>query len=300
MRRPSLVRHGLAPALALGGALWGLAACGGADGGAPRAADAVVVARVGDARLTEADLTDAVAAARPGLDSAAARRQVVEQWVHRELLAQEARREGLDADPEVRRQLADAERSVLEAAYLDRVFETSAPEPTDDEVQAYYEANRDRLTLPEPYVRLRLLRLADPAAAAEARSALAQTVGSPMGDSLYALAARAYDADPDGAVALADTYLPQSRIDGLDEALGAQIAQMGAGAAPALVESAGARYAVAVVDRIPAGQTPSLGAVRAELVQRLGIRTRRDAEARLVQRLRSEATADGRLQMEIP
>ena len=56
-------------------------------------ADSPAVARVGEAVLTEAELRDALGSATPGLDSASARRQVVEQWVRRQLVVQEARRE---------------------------------------------------------------------------------------------------------------------------------------------------------------------------------------------------------------
>ena len=51
------------------------------------------VARVGDARLTEGDVANALGDGPVGLDSVTAREQVIEQWVQRELLVQEARRQ---------------------------------------------------------------------------------------------------------------------------------------------------------------------------------------------------------------
>ena len=62
------------------------------------------------------------------------------------------------------------------------------------------------------------------------------------------------------------------------------------------MEGGDAFYAVSVVDRVQAGQTPSLGMVRPEIAERLAIRRRKEAEARLIARLRSEAEAGGRLQ----
>ena len=73
---------------------------------------------------------------------------------------------------------------------------------------------------------------------------------------------------------------------------------MGPGAAPAVVApeaSGGVAYAVAVVDRVRAGQTPSVGMIRSEIVERLAIRKRKAAEAQHINRLRSEAEAAGRL-----
>ena len=272
-----------------------LAACGREEAAAPR--DGTVAARVGDAVLTEGELADALQLSVPGLDSLSARRQIVEQWVQRQLVVQEARAQGLDADPDVQRQLRDSESAVLQAAFLDRYFETDAALPTDAEIQGYYESNLDRLTLPEPYVRVQLIRTQTADAAAQAADALAQISGSPHADSLFALAAREYGMDPEGAIDLADSYLPVSRFRALDDRLGQLISDTGAGARPSALTSGQAHFAVAITDRIPTGQTPSVDALRAELSQRIAIRKRRDAEAQLIQRLRATAQARGQLEV---
>ena len=258
------------------------------------------MARVGEAVLTETELQETMGDATPGLDSMAARRQIIEQWVRREIIVQEAQRAGLDDEPDVQRSLRDSERSVLEAAYLARFFESAEVEPTQAEIEAYFEANAERLALREPYVRVRLLRAPNADRARQAQNALAQMNGSPLADSLFALTAREYATDPDGAIALADIYLPESRLFAVSEALGQTVATLGAGAAPAVVaapEASGA-YAVAVVDRIRTGQTPGLNAIRPEIVETLAIRKRKAAEARHINRLRSEAEAAGRLSTE--
>lgn len=292
MRRPVLV-------LALATlASASLAGCGGGDDATPSAEHSPVVARVGDATLTDAELRDALGNATPGLDSAAARRQVIEQWVRRQLVVQEAHRAGLDTEADVVRDLRDAESAVLEAAFLERYFQAEPAEPTEPEIEAYYEANRDRLALREPYVRLRLLKTPNADQATAAQSALRQIEGSPIADSLFALAAREYAPDPDGAIALADAYIPESRLLALDETLGQRISTLGAGADPIVVQGGDAFYAVAVVDRVQAGQTPSIAMVRPEIAERLAIRRRKEAEARLIARLRSEAEAGGRLEVE--
>ncbi|MEM6326908.1 MAG: peptidylprolyl isomerase [Bacteroidota bacterium] len=287
-------RTGWVLALLVGAALAG---CGrGGDAEVP--GEGLVIARVGEASLTEAQLREALGTATPGLDSAAARRQVVEQWVRRQLVVQEARRAGLDSDTEVVRQLRDSESAVLEAAYLERFFETNPAEPTEPEIEAYYEAAQSRLALREPYVRLRLIRVASADQAQAARGALAQIQGSPLADSLFALAAREYATDPDGAIDLADAFIPESRLLALDESLGARISAIGAGAAPVVVQGGDAAYAVAVVERVQAGQIPSLAMIRPEIAERLAIRGRKNAEARLIARLRSEAEARGRLEVQ--
>lgn len=272
-----------------------LAACGGGSTEPDAASGGAVVARVGDAVLSEGELQEALGGATPGLDSAAARRQVMEQWVRRELVVQEARRAGLDEEDDVQRALRESEQSVLEAAYLSRFFESTPAEPTEPEIAAYYEANRDKLTLRESYVRVRLLRMPTAARAQEAQNALAQIQGTPLADSLFALTAREYATDPDGATELADSFIPESRLRALNEDLGLRIAALGAGAAPIVLTAPEATYVVSVVERVQPGQVPSLGMIRPEIVERLAIRKRKDAEARHIARLRSEAEAGGRL-----
>ena len=288
--RPPLLL--LAVALPLAAAL---GACRAPEPDAPGGGDAV--ARVGDARLTEGDLVDALGDAPPGLDSVGARQHVVEQWVQRELLVQEARRQGLDGEPRVRRLLAENERATLEAAALDAYFAQTPAEPSEADLRAYYEAHREALALRDPYVRLRLLRVADRGRAAEARTALARALASPYPDSLFALVAREYADDPDGAVAFASEYVSESRVRALDAGLGERLAALPAGAQVVVVPVGRAFHVVQVVDRVPTGTVPPFDLVRDELAERLAVQRRRDAEARLLQQLRSEAQARGRLDL---
>src|SRR5690606_29369824 len=112
----------------------------------------------------------------------------------------------------VRRQLSDNERAVLAAALIDRFFEANSAEPTDEELQAYFAQHRERLALREPYVRVRHLVVGAEARARAASAALTRATGTPFSDSLWALAAREYAADVEGALALALTYFPESRL----------------------------------------------------------------------------------------
>ena len=270
-----------------------VAACG-SD---PASGTGDVVARLGDARLTEGDLAEALGDVPAGLDSATAREQVVEQWLQRELLVQEARRRGLDDDPAVRRLLAESERATLEAAALDAALAESPSQPTEAELEAYYQANRDGLALREPYVRLRHLRVADPSRAAQARAALSRALGSPYPDSLFALVAREFADDPDGAAALAGEYVSQSRLLSLDQALGERVAALPAGGTVAVVPVGRTFHVVQVVDRVPAGTVPPFRLLRDELAERLAVQRRRAAQARLLQQLRSQALARGDLDL---
>ncbi|GAB5535228.1 MAG: peptidylprolyl isomerase [Rubricoccaceae bacterium] len=268
-----------------------LAACGEGDVSAP---ESPYVARVGDAEFTEADLADALSGLSPGVDSARAREQVVNQWVRTELLVQEARSLNLDQEPRVQRLLLDNERATLEAATLDRLFETNPAEPSADELAAYYEANQANLALREPYVRLRHIRTGVRDRAEGARTALDRAASSPVADSLFAIIAREYGDAPEGAVALAAEYTPESRLLALDEALGLRVIALRPGRT-AIVEFDEGYHVVQVVDRVGTGEIPTLEMVAPELRERLAIQRRRDQEAQFIQSLRSQAQARNRI-----
>ena len=271
-----------------------LAACGNGNEATSQGGDDEYVARVGDAVFTEADLAEAIDGLSPGVDSVRAREQVLNQWVRRELLVQEARALKLDEEPRVQRLLLDNERATLEAATLDRLFETNPAEPTADELEAYYAANQANLALREPYVRLRHVRTGVRDRAQGARAALDQAASSPLADSLFAIIAREFGDDPEGAVALAAEYTPESRLLALDEALGLRVIALRPGQT-AIVEFSDGYHVVQVVDRVGTGETPTLEMVAPELRERIAIQRRRDQEAQFIQSLRSEAQARNRL-----
>lgn len=271
-----------------------LAACGNGNEATSQGGRGEYVARVGDAVFTEADLAEAIDGLSPGVDSVRAREQVVNQWVRRELLVQEARALKLDEEPRVQRLLLDNERATLEAATLDRLFETNPAEPTADELEAYYAANQANLALREPYVRLRHVRTGVRDRAQGARAALEQAASSPLADSLFAIIAREFGDDPEGAVALAAEYTPESRLLALDEALGLRVIALRPGQT-AIVEFSDGYHVVQVVDRVGTGETPTLEMVAPELRERIAIQRRRDQEAQFIQSLRSEAQARNRL-----
>jgi len=103
-----------------------------------------LVARVGPRDLTTADL--ARVAGRPADSlSRAERWQIVNAWVERTLADLEGERRGLDKRADVTLQLKML-RADLFASLL--LAETPAPPPTDQEVQAYYDAHRKEFLRP--------------------------------------------------------------------------------------------------------------------------------------------------------
>jgi peptidyl-prolyl cis-trans isomerase C len=110
-----------------------------------------VVAKVGDRTITLGDFAATLERMnqfdRLRYQTKERRRELLQELIDLELLAEEARRRGLDKKPEVQ----EAIRQTLEEAYLAkaRLALPTAAEIPAAEVKAYYDANADKFTEPE-------------------------------------------------------------------------------------------------------------------------------------------------------
>jgi hypothetical protein len=253
-------------------------------------------ARVGDATLPQEEVAEALSTLPAGLDSAAARQQFIEQWVTAELLAQEARRRGLPEQTDVRSALAESERAVLGAALVERFFAANPGSPSDEELASYFSEHSEELRLREPFARVRHLQAANGEIAETARASLARAGSAAVADSVWRMIAREYAGDPEGAIAMSDAYIPESRLRAVGDRLAEALASLTPGEV-VVVEAAGVFHVVQLVDRRPVGSPAELDWIRADLRERVAIDRRRDLLARQVQALRTEALANGRLEV---
>lgn len=114
-----------------------------------RSADDPVIARVGDAVLRSQEMRRKMAweGMRPEQIS-----EYVDRWVNRELLVQEARRQNLDQDENLRWELDLVEKEFLVQKLLEQTFARSV-QITDGEIEAYYEKNKEMYLVTEDEVR---------------------------------------------------------------------------------------------------------------------------------------------------
>lgn len=251
--------------------------------------------------LTEEDLAAALAVVPAGVDSLTAREQFVEQWVTAELMALDAEARGLRERPDVQRQLVENERAVLAAALLGVLYEEAPDAVGRADLEAYFERNRDRLRLREPYVRVRFLEADTEAEAEAARAALQEAMLGTSQDSLWEAAARAYASDTTASLALGRSYVPESRLRGSTAAeVWEVLGQLGPGQIAPVIEAGGSYYVAQLLDRAPAGSAPRLGWIEDELRRQIAIQSRKQLLARHVQRLRTEAEARGELELRTP
>lgn len=109
---------------------------------------------------------------RMRLQSPAARKDYIEGLIRVELLAREGIRQGLQNDPEV----VETVKKVLAQKTLQQTLEKNAPQPTDDEIKAWYDGHQADYQRPEMIQVQDLFLTADSkdAAKRKARSAEAE------------------------------------------------------------------------------------------------------------------------------
>lgn len=114
-----------------------------------------VIARVGNTFLT---LEQAVRDIPPFVleaDSSAAIQQYRDEWILTTVVYQEALRNNLHRNSEVRERLEKSERQVLREAMRDAAARSAPMQVSDLEVRDYYNQHRDHFVLQERYLRVR-------------------------------------------------------------------------------------------------------------------------------------------------
>jgi peptidyl-prolyl cis-trans isomerase C len=130
--------------------------------GCTKGTDSAVIAKVNNNKITSADFKKQLEELQPQMlqavaTDAKARKEFLEDLIGIELVLQEARRQGLDKDAEIKRKqderrkelerrLQDATKNDLFNALLKKELLDKVKEPTDAEVKAYYDSHREEIT----------------------------------------------------------------------------------------------------------------------------------------------------------
>ncbi|MFQ6615320.1 MAG: peptidyl-prolyl cis-trans isomerase [Fidelibacterota bacterium] len=134
------------------------------------------VARIGESVLTQEDLTSQLPEVIPG-DSAGVIGQTIEAWARRELLFQQAVREGLLSDSRLQAQLDEYRKALYGNTFLD-MYLAQHVVVTTDEVRDYYTRNRDQFKRKRAEVALLHFLLETEREALEVRQKLLRLEGS--------------------------------------------------------------------------------------------------------------------------
>ncbi len=271
--------------LTLALAVWGfvsLPACNEAE------EHATFVARVYDAYLLKAELDAALENLPSLMDSTEARRQIIDQWIAGQLLYREALRRDIRNQESVRERLQQGERAVLIDALVTFLYEELEEEPAPSQIRTYFEVNRERMRLREPFVRIRYLRGADRDSILLARELL-RRASSSEADSIFAQLIERFSDDEDLSRSLAANYVPESRVFIDQNVLRATFNQLRPGMIASVFEEDDNWHLLQVADLVPAGSLPELAWVQDQVRRQLTMDSRKQMYERQVQRLRMEA-----------
>jgi peptidylprolyl isomerase len=260
--------------LVLTGLILGIGAAVAAEDGAE------VVARLGAANVTLADLKDFVLGLDPQTRQQAAKDpQLLTRLVRVELarmaLLSEAKEKHWDEQPDVARQIERARNQTIAASYLASVAALPASYPSDAEIQSAYDQNRDRFMVPRQYDVAQIF-VAVPAGADKATEDAAHRRADDLVKKAkakganFAELARKNSDQPDAAKTGGDLgWLPETQI--LPE-VRSVVAGMGKNEISDAIRSSAGWHIVELIDTRPAGPRP-LAEVRDAVVQ--GLRQRK-------------------------
>ncbi len=122
-------------------------------------AQSPIIARVGEAELTQADLAVGLPAGLEN-ESETASNHFVENWVRQELLYQEALARKLDQNVRIQYLVEQTRRDLLVAALLDLEFDGRKVEVTEPMVKEYYQQHREEFLRTEKEIRVRHILVA--------------------------------------------------------------------------------------------------------------------------------------------
>ena len=121
---------------------------------------AEIVAQAGSAKLKRTDLDKVIPSGVSPEDSARLARQYINTWALDQIFLEKAEAQLSKSEKEVTQELEAYRRSLLkfryEQLYVNERLDTSV---TDDEVQQYYEKNRERFVLQRPVVKARFISI---------------------------------------------------------------------------------------------------------------------------------------------
>ena len=116
--------------------------------------DNTPLAEVGPETITWGEISDRIISAGKGAtmqDPSAsedqARSDALERVIDLRIMVQKAKAAGLEADPLYQKRMQELQKTLLTNMYREQLLKTM--EPSDKELRAYYEANRERFVVPE-------------------------------------------------------------------------------------------------------------------------------------------------------
>ncbi len=248
--------------------------------------DSAVIARVGDSDVTAGEIRAAIQNLDANTQAAAARdpaalNQVVRAVLTQRLILKEALDNKWDQDPAVTAALVRLRDSAIAQTYLQSVSKPPDSYPSDDELQAAYDANKSQLLVPRQFdlaqIYVKDIKGSDPAADATAQlklDAIRKALGKRDAD--FAAIARADSEEPASAAKGGDLgWLAENRIQ---PEIRSQLGTLATGSITAPIRLDDGWHILKVID-VKEPYTPALPEIRPQLIQQMrNERAREDSQ----------------------
>lgn len=164
------------------------------------------IARVGEEYLTLEQAEEAIPSFIYKEDSVSALAQYRRQWIQRRLVLREADKMNIRQQKEIQEKLQRAQHEILREALRTHIITNEVDTTvTDQEVKAYYEANKEHFELGELYIQYRHLRTQNIEDARTAKQAL-------QAGASWEEVADNYAMEPLAAISNAQKYHPISEV----------------------------------------------------------------------------------------
>ncbi|WP_457567245.1 SurA N-terminal domain-containing protein [Desulfurobacterium sp.] len=113
----------------------------------PAMAKPKIIAKVDGTVITEQDLNDLLKTlpAQYDKNDPEIKKELIKFLIDQEILVQEAKKEGLDRDPQVKKEIENAVKQILATALLNRKIPADKIKVTDKELKEFYEKHKNEL-----------------------------------------------------------------------------------------------------------------------------------------------------------
>ena len=109
-----------------------------------------IIATVDNVKITKDDANRFIQASQPTMNydmlDAKRKKQVIDRLIERELFSQEAKKAGIENDPEFKKLLEQQKKDLMVAQWMKRDFEKTIV--SDGEVKEFYEKNKKKFEVP--------------------------------------------------------------------------------------------------------------------------------------------------------
>ncbi|MBR9917056.1 hypothetical protein GYB29_05070 [bacterium] len=167
--------------------------------------DNIILVEVNGSVLTMEEAKASIPSSEFESDSVSAYNNFIEKWIEKQLILQESERLKIPDSPEIKKRIERAKQDMIAISFQEAVLNNLNSEiiVTDEEVQDYYQQNKDQFLLDERYVRFRHLIASSLTDAQNAKRDLMQ-------GHTWERVAQSYSLQPEMVIKNASRFWPES------------------------------------------------------------------------------------------